>query len=439
MYKLSPVRSKSGDVVILVDEVTLVPLLYPMLYSLTKGVFQTFNTQLSNAHAIKEFYDFWQSKFGCSFCYSFYKAKTNPQVAIEELESFYDYLCNSSNIFNSEIAQRNFETVNKISNCVVSYLSYLNDEFVNSRYEHSTGVEMISLHNYISNRLRSFRKTFSSTLKRSKIIFGSSIQPSFDSMTSEMVYDLFSLLKPSTIKEENAINPFTNKKVQFRNFIIFRLLLNYGLRISELLLLEISSVKNTTRGRHALVITNASDNTDSRKRLSIKNIHSHRVLELTDTDYNLILTYIESVRPKSSNNTFLFISSKKPFRALDYQSIRFACSLLNKNFLKVYPNHFDRNNIDSIRHLHLHTFRHTWATLTLSALYKAKRAELIRSCKMSGVAFSEKGLMDEAKDELRKLGGWTVDSQIPNLYAARFIQEKANQSNIARINSGILD
>jgi hypothetical protein len=54
---------------------------------------------------------------------------------------------------------------------------------------------------------------------------------------------------------------------------------------------------------------------------------------------------------------------------------------------------------------------------------------------LSGIAYSEKGLLEEAKDELRKLGGWSVDSQIPNLYAARFIQEKANDSNIARIDS----
>lgn len=59
----------------------------------------------------------------------------------------------------------------------------------------------------------------------------------------------------------------------------------------------------------------------------------------------------------------------------------------------------------------------------------------MRATNLAGIAFSEKGIMDEAKDELRKLGGWSVDSQVPNLYAARFIQEKANYANLMRLQS----
>jgi hypothetical protein len=55
--------------------------------------------------------------------------------------------------------------------------------------------------------------------------------------------------------------------------------------------------------------------------------------------------------------------------------------------------------------------------------------------KLAGVAYTERGILDEAKDELRKLGGWAIDSSIPNLYAARFIQEKANESNMLRLAS----
>lgn len=435
MYRLSTVRYRSTNIALLVDKDKFLPLLYPMLYSMSKCSFLSFNSQLSNIHAIKQFYEFWQSKFGCSFCYSFYRAKTNPQIAVEELDEFYQYISTSSGTIKSENSLRNHETVSKILNSLINYLHFLNDEFVNFRYEFSTGIESTSLHNYISNRLNTIKKNISNSQKRSRNIFGSSVQPGFDSLTINMVEDLFSLIKPSTKNEVNLSNPFCNKKVQFRNFLIFRLLINYGLRISELLLLEISSVKTTSRGKHALVVTSALDNVDSRKRLSIKNSNSHRVLEITEGDFSLIKTYIDIVREKSSVNSFLFVSSKKPFKAIDYQSVRFACSILSKCFFENFPQYFDIKNVDSIKKIHIHTFRHTWATLTLSALYKAKRAELIRSCKLSGIAYSEKGLLEEAKDELRKLGGWSVDSQIPNLYAARFIQEKANDSNIERINS----
>lgn len=435
MYRLSSVRYRSTNIALLVDKVQSLPLLYPMLYSMSKCSFLSFNSQLSNIHAIKQFYEFWQSKFGCSFCYSFYKAKTNPQIAVEELDEFYQYISRSRKITESENSHRNYETVSKILNTLINFLHFLNDEFVNSRYEYSNDIELTSIHNYISNRLKAIKKDFSTSQSKSKNIFGSSVQPAFDSLTKNMIEDLFSLIKPSTKNEENLANPYGNKKVQFRNFLIFRLLINYGLRISELLLLEISSVKTTLRGRHALVVTNALDNEDSRKKLSIKNSNSHRVLEITENDYRLIQTYIDIVREKSSDNSFLFISSKKPFKAIDYQSVRFACSILNDCFFKKFPQYFDIRNVDSIKNIHIHTFRHTWATMTLSALYKAKRAELIRNCKLSGIAYSEKGLLEEAKDELRKLGGWSVHSQIPNLYAARFIQEKANESNLERLNS----
>ncbi|HDX8999220.1 hypothetical protein FML17_17685 [Klebsiella michiganensis] len=38
-------------------------------------------------------------------------------------------------------------------------------------------------------------------------------------------------------------NPFPAGEIQLRNFLICRLLLNYGLRVSELLLLECHSIK----------------------------------------------------------------------------------------------------------------------------------------------------------------------------------------------------
>lgn len=43
------------------------------------------------------------------------------------------------------------------------------------------------------------------------------------------------------------------------------------------------------------------------------------------------------------------------------------------------------------------------------------------------------GLMDEAKEALRLLGGWSIKSQMPDLYAKRFISEQANAANIQRI------
>ncbi|HHD2910324.1 TPA: site-specific integrase, partial [Klebsiella quasipneumoniae] len=47
--------------------------------------------------------------------------------------------------------------------------------------------------------------------------------------------------------------------------------------------------------------------------------------------------------------------------------------------------------------------------------------------------FSIVGLMDEAKDELRLLGGWSHNSHMPDVYAKRFLSQQANTANLRRI------
>jgi hypothetical protein len=41
--------------------------------------------------------------------------------------------------------------------------------------------------------------------------------------------------------------------------------------------------------------------------------------------------------------------------------------------------------------------------------------------------------MERAKDELRAVCGWSVNSSMPVYYASRYISRIANQHNLARI------
>lgn len=61
------------------------------------------------------------------------------------------------------------------------------------------------------------------------------------------------------------------------------------------------------------------------------------------------------------------------------------------------------------------------------------RSESTQSSTLAGVDFAITGLMSEAKDELRLLGGWSHNSRMPELYARRFLSERANFSNVTRI------
>ncbi|MFQ1635687.1 hypothetical protein ACK39T_20190 [Aeromonas veronii] len=41
--------------------------------------------------------------------------------------------------------------------------------------------------------------------------------------------------------------------------------------------------------------------------------------------------------------------------------------------------------------------------------------------------------MEEAKEELRLIGGWSMKSRMPDVYAKRFLSQQANAANLKRI------
>lgn len=435
MFIVRPIRSGKQNIALIFDTTTSTPLLYPLLYSCTKLSSKAYNTQLACLQAIKSFYEFWFTKYGCSFCFSFFRANTNPQIAVNEIESFQSYLlCDKLDLTsNLSFSRKSVETISGRVRALLQFIHFLNDEFVSIRYIDLVPSEVVALHNYIAKRLVTMRRDMSRT--SNSALSKNYKHQSYSSLTNQMTVDLFELLRPSTAKQPNKNNPFKKSQSQFRNFLIYRLLINYGLRVSELLLLELDSLKRTSRGTYALVITDTSDPDDPRVSLGIKTEASHRVMELDETDYRLVQFYIEYLRPKNTSLRSVFLTTSKPYKALDYQAVRFMSATVNNKFQKEHPYHFDLKYINSIDRFTLHMCRHTWATFTLSAIYKAKKAEIIRTTKLAGIAYTEKGLMDEAKDQLRKLGGWSHDSAIPDLYAARFIQDKANESNLLRLKS----
>lgn len=433
MLSIQVFKHKNQKVALLVDVHTSMPLLYPLLFADSKLFARALNTQLASLQAVKLFYEYWQSRYNCSFCHSFLRANTNPQIAVQEFDAFASYLQDSRKKMpeHNDSAAMSITLVARLR-AILQFVSFLNTEFITNRYLDLSSVEVATIHNYISKRINEKREDlrfFSRKSSRENIS-----HQNYHSLNSEMVKDLFRILRPTTNKQPNPENPFKRLETQFRNYIILRLLINYGLRIGELLLLETSSIKRTSRGTYALVITNTEDE-DDRKSLSIKTKDSHRVLDLESTDYKLLTTYITHVRSVNQSGKILFITIAPPYKPLDYQSIKYACVTLTAQFKKIHPEYFDDQFLESIRSLTPHMFRHTWATYTLAAIYKIKRAEIMRATKLAGIVFSEKGVMDEAKDELRKLGGWSVNSQVPNLYAARFIQEKANMTNLMRLKS----
>lgn len=72
--------------------------------------------------------------------------------------------------------------------------------------------------------------------------------------------------------------------------------------------------------------------------------------------------------------------------------------------------------------------------MTLQKIWHSKylRSQRNKTHFIAGVP-SLSGIMEEAKDELRLMGGWSPTSQMPDLYAKRFLSEQANAANVQRI------
>lgn len=147
-------------------------------------------------------------------------------------------------------------------------------------------------------------------------------------MTGDMVENVYRIVVPSSKHKNNFLNPFPSGFIQFRNYLIMRLMLNYGLRVGELLLLECVSVKASIKGdKFSLIISMPRNMTDPRIHApSLKNEYSHRVLELDKVDYEFLMIYMQKIRKKSTTHNFIFASSQNPESPLSYNAVHLIFS-----------------------------------------------------------------------------------------------------------------
>ncbi len=98
-----------------------------------------------------------------------------------------------------------------------------------------------------------------------------------------------------------------------------------------------------------------------------------------------------------------------------------------------YPEYKTDEYFDSVESISPHITRHTWAYLTLQRIYREKFQKIKTNLRLAAIDYSIVGLMEEAKNELRLLGGWSHNSHMPDVYAKRFLSQQANMANLHRI------
>ena len=440
MFTLSSITtSDNRKIKLLFDSQTTLPLFYPLRYSIDHLNNKSFSTQDASLQAIKYFYDYWLVKYKVTFCYSFYKSNHNPAIAIDELNSFFHYL-RDGNTYTPNVIKfspnpnSNMYTHAERVRAVARFIKYLISKYTSAYYNDIEPKELARYADRLQRSLKIKTEEFNSLYKRSK---RSTVNKSdeFKSLTKEMIYAVYKIIVPSNSRKHNELNPFSTTHSQFRNLLIVKILLNYGLRVGELMLLEIESIRKNIRGdRYDLVITNSSDdNFDGRYRLpSMKTSNAHRVVEIEKEDYDFLQLYIKLIRPEVKHN-FVFTTLKQPSNPLSYDAIYLVFSQIDNVLTEYYPAFKDPKNSDHIEKLTPHVARHTWAYMTLENIYQKKYNELIKISSLTKVNFMNNGIMEDAKSELRELAGWSYNSSMPSHYAKRFISKKANESNLERI------
>lgn len=407
---------------ILIDEETRSPCLYPLLYVMSKLRLKSLSTQQSNLNALKFWYAFWKEKFNEDFCLSFYESKYNAEIFIKEIDSFFIYLENNSEYDNGLIRinkplEVNYTTISKKIQDTIKYLTFLIDNFFRKDIE-----EDKSKHNLIRRQVLTLQNKSD---QFSRISSSNSNVKQFKSLTEHMKDSFFEITVPSTPIKSNPKNTFKDSATQFRNFLIARLFINYGLRAGELLLLSINS-KSLDRdsGNTSLTIGDTQDIEDYRSpKPRIKNKQSKRRIQISRDDHNLISYYIKNYRPENAKSDLLFLSSQYPFSPLSYSSIKKMFNIWDKQLRELHPNYYDSKYTDSIEKLSAHVCRHTWATLMLEYAY----ITAMNSSSSHEIAISQ------AIESLKKAGGWSSNSLMVSRYADRYLSERANTTNISRI------
>ena len=409
--------NNSNRLSLLFDSTTTLPCLYPMLYINSSLKFKSESTQQAYLQAIKQWYDFWREKYDQSFCKYFREHKSNPELPIKEIDSFILYLENVK-VLDQKLIRLgsnpsiNYNTLAHRLRAILSYLKYLLDNF-SQVHGKSMSPEIARYKSVLSQKSNLVKNLSSNHHKFHKN------GANFKSLTEEMKEALYSIISP---KAQETL--FKGKDAQLRNFLIVHLLLNYGLRTGELLLLTLNSIKTDLKTRNTyLLITDTQDKTDTRiSRPQIKNVQSVRTILLDERDAQFISMYINNIRSQDSKSHMLFLSLQAPYAPLSKSGLKKIIAVTNENMKSKHPKFFDKSYVDSIDKISAHVLRHTWAYMMLKHSYEL------------GLSTHNKAqAMENAVEVLRKMAGWSLNSTMPYLYASRFISENANLANIHRI------
>lgn len=263
-----------------------------------------------------------------------------------------------------------------------SYIGVVQDFLLWAAYEFiPVATPEESVRNTLKYAIDSLKRSFRSNLKAGRSI------PNRGGLSIQEVEEIRTIIQPSGVK-----NPF-KKSVQFRNWLIFELMIATGIRRGELLKLKVEhlpvGIKTTLS-----IIRSPDDKRDPRRqepqvKTRIREIPLHKWLA------RMLWRYVQSYRRTSDKTQrYLFTSSRGC--PLSSGSINWIFSFLVKTRL-----------LSLNGRLSPHITRHT---------YNERLVELAES-----LGFTQK----QTEEMQRYLNGWSETSEMPARYTRRRIQDQA--------------
>lgn len=390
---------------LIVDDVTTLPVMFATIYGMNELSKKSLGTQENILCSLRFFYVYYYKKHKQTFDYDFYRSGYNISCFIRELDGFFTYLLGkqhlsdetdiiSNGFLHSALSRTNKSTYGNHVRNVGRFLKYLNYRYMNLAYQDMSPTEAHQInqanHRDLAARIKVFNR-----------VEVSRNEPAhrYKSITSQQSIELTNMLIPSTPEFSdietgelftavvNPQNPFDSGFQQYRNYLIHRLMFNYGLRVGEVQLLMKDCVGPTlpdSRGniRFILIVQNLPDDVvDPRKQQpSLKTEHSQRQIELTEDDFIMFTIYMEQYRSplfeekKIVDHEFVFIKGSGRLTPLTYDAIRtFYKEKIDPAFIALFPHYRTKSNknINNMVNITPHVGRHTWANITLEFIYNS--------------------------------------------------------------------
>lgn len=213
---------------------------------------------------------------------------------------------------------------------------------------------------------------------------------------------LLEVMHPGNVK-----NPFANKSLRLRNYIILLLGLELGMRRSEMLLVKLSDI-HWHSGQ--LSIVNLEDEEIDPRTLAPQFKTHERMLQMSDDLIWALQEYLDTHRvmtkgpSEAKKHPFLLVSHRrnegKPLsiKALDSVFPRVG---------KVAP---------ELAHIHPHILRHD----SVYTMLESMREELEN--------LTPEDRTTQVQKTLTWMFGWSPESNMPSLYGAKFWKEEADKA-----------